>query len=279
MGVRRWVGALAAAASTAVMVAGPASAAAPAAPGAVAAPATVAAPDDRREIVGGRVAKPGAYPWMVHLSRGCGGALVAPRVVLTAAHCVRKSGYDSSITITAGASDLHSADAIRVKSRYVRRAPGFREAIKGDDWALIRLSEALDLPTLRVTTDATYDRGTFTTLGWGATREGASSQQRHLREVAVPYVSDRVCGKAYRGAGYDFANKEMLCAGDTRKGGVDACQGDSGGPLVRRDGAGGWVQVGVVSWGHGCARRNYPGVYTQLSTFAEDIASEVADLA
>lgn len=263
MGVQRWIGALAAAASAAVMVAGPASA---------------AAPDDRREIVGGTLAESGAYPWMVHLSRGCGGALIAPRVVLTAAHCVPGTGYDSSITVTAGASDLHSPDAVRVKSRYVRRAPAFREATKGDDWALIRLAEELDLPTLRVTADGAFDRGTFTVLGWGATREGSPSQQRHLREVAVPYVSDRACAKAYRDAGYGFVNKEMLCAGDTRKGGVDACQGDSGGPLVRRDNAGGWVQVGIVSWGHGCARRAYPGVYTQVSTFAADIAHEVDEL-
>ncbi|WP_213011408.1 trypsin-like serine protease, partial [Paractinoplanes toevensis] len=48
---------------------------------------------------------------------------------------------------------------------------------------------------------------------------------------------------------------------------VDTCQGDSGGPMVGRDAHGDWVQVGIVSWGLGCARDGYPGVYTQISTF------------
>lgn len=262
MGARRWVVAAAsAAAAVAVLVGGPA-AADPGAP----------------EIVGGTTAEPGEYPWMVRLSMGCGGALTAPRVVLTAAHCVKRTGRDSSITVTAGATDVHSSDAVRVKSVYVRRAPDFRDATEGDDWALIQLAEELDLPTLKLTTDRAYDRGTFTVLGWGATREGAPKPQRHLREVDVPYVSDRTCAAAYRDLGHGFAAKKMLCAGDTKHGGVDACQGDSGGPLVRRDEAGQWLQVGIVSWGYGCARSKYPGVYTQVSTFADEISREVADL-
>jgi secreted trypsin-like serine protease len=108
-------------------------------------------------------------------------------------------------------------------------------------------------------------------VGWGALREGGVLQRR-LRAARVPFVSDDKCRDAYKGAGYRFAADEMICAGNFRRGGVDSCQGDSGGPLVRRDRAGRWVQVGIVSWGHGCARPGFPGVYTQVSAFADAIA-------
>jgi secreted trypsin-like serine protease len=240
--------------------------------------APVPPPPPPTEIVGGELAEPDQFPWVVRLAGGCAGALTAPRVVLTAAHCVERTGYDSGITVVAGSVDQHSPDAIRVKSRYVIRAPGFRDATKGDDWALVQLAEELDLPLLPRTADGSYDRGTFTVMGWGSTREGSAAQQRYLRTVDVPYVSDRPCGRAYRDAGYPFVAGAMICAGDTRRGGVDACQGDSGGPLVRRDAAGEWIQVGIVSWGIGCARRDYPGVYTQISRYAETIDRKTREL-
>jgi secreted trypsin-like serine protease len=143
-------------------------------------------------------------------------------------------------------------------------------ATRGDDWAVIRLDRALDLPTVHPVADDRYDRGTFTVLGWGAVREGGVTQRR-LRAAAVPFVDDDDCEESYEWAGFRFVDDEMLCAGNFRRGGVDACQGDSGGPLVRRDDAGRWVQVGIVSWGHGCGRRGFPGVYTQLSRYGDDL--------
>jgi secreted trypsin-like serine protease len=228
------------------------------------------------EVVGGSTVDADRYPWMVRLSVGCGGSLIAPRYVLTAAHCVSRSGRTRSIVIIANVADLTSGRAIRVRSTEVRRARGFRSATRGDDWAIVRLERELDLPTVRTARDRSYDRGTFTVLGWGATREGGVIQRR-LRAAPVPFVDDDKCGDAYESAGHRFIEDEMICAGNFRRGGVDSCQGDSGGPLVRRDGAGRWVQVGIVSWGHGCGRPGFPGVYTQLSRFDGDIADAMRD--
>jgi len=225
------------------------------------------------EVVGGSAVSSGRYPWMVRLSVGCGGSLIAPRYVLTAAHCVPRSGRTRSIVVSAGAADLGSSRIVRVRSTEVRRAPGFRSATRGDDWAVVRLERALELPTVEPAPDRRYDRGTFTVLGWGATREGGSAQRR-LRAAPVPLVPDERCADAYEPA-FRFDAEEMLCAGDLRRGGVDACQGDSGGPLVRRGDGGRWVQVGIVSWGQGCGRRRFPGVYTQVSTYADEIEAAV----
>ncbi len=227
-------------------------------------PARADDPGPIREVVGGSAVPQGRFPWTVRLSMGCGGALTAPDVVLTAAHCVTGSGPDRSITVTAGAVDLQSARAITVRSVRVVQAPGFRDETRGDDWALVKLERRLALPVLRLTRGAGNDTGTFTVMGWGQTSETAVEQQRRLRFAEVSVVSDRTCAEAYGPAGVRLVTSESICAG---RRGVDTCQGDSGGPMVRRDSGGNWVQVGIVSWGLGCARAGYPGVYTQISTF------------
>lgn len=153
------------------------------------APASATAPEP---VVGGTRVAEGQYPFMVHLSQGCGGALYAKDIVLTAAHCVSGSGANTSITATAGSVDLQSPQAVHIKSTQVVQAPGYDG--KGKDWALVKLATPFDLPTLPTVTSTAYDKGTFTIAGWGSTSEDGA-QQRYLRQATVPYVSDAQCGR------------------------------------------------------------------------------------
>lgn len=224
------------------------------------------------KIVGGTPAEEGEYPFMVRLSMGCGGSMYAPDLVLTAAHCVGDSGPDDSITVTGGVNDLEDPAAVTAQSTEVSVAPGYNG--QGKDWALIKLDQELDLPTLNIAQDDSFNEGDFEIAGWGADQEGGN-QQQHLLKATVPFVDDETCGSAY---GSDFIAAEEICAGIVGTGGVDACQGDSGGPMFRKDDNDEWVQVGIVSWGQGCARPDYPGVYTEVGAFAADIEEAAAGL-
>ena len=102
----------------------------------------------------------------------------------------------------------------------------------------------------------------LTVAGWGTTTEGGQPSDVPLR-VRVPIVTNAQCNDAY-GTGSIAAG--MVCAGFP-DGQRDSCQGDSGGPLFGVDSNGQYVLVGVVSWGFGCARPGYPGVYTRVSAY------------
>ncbi|MFE1768380.1 S1 family peptidase [Streptomyces angustmyceticus] len=237
-----------------------------------AAPAPASAGSVHHQVVGGTKAGQGEFPFMVRLSMGCGGALYAKDIVLTAAHCVDGSGDNTSITATAGVVDLEDSAAVKVNSTKVLQAPGYDG--KGKDWALIKLAEPVDQPTLKIAENDKLNSGDFTIAGWGAEKEGGS-QQRYLLKATVPFVDDAACEKAY---GDQLTPGDEICAGKLDTGGTDTCQGDSGGPMFRKDDAGQWLQVGIVSWGEGCARPGKPGVYSEVSTFAADIEKAAGEL-
>jgi secreted trypsin-like serine protease len=234
------------------------------------------APDG--EIIGGTRADPHEYPFQVALlahdvqdrwaAQFCGGTLISPDTVLTAGHCVVGSRA-ADIDILAGTNRLLPGGGQRVPARAVRLHPGYDDNTLENDIAVIQLGVNLPYDTVAPAgpgQEALYAPGTVaTTIGWGDRdlRLDVQYYPLYLREVEVPIVSDQDCSAAYPS---ELFVDQMVCAGDMVDGGEDSCYGDSGGPLMVPEGDE-WLQVGVVSTGRGCARRPYPGIYTEVSAF------------
>jgi hypothetical protein len=147
--------------------------------------ATAAQPPST-DVVGGTRATQGEFPFMVRLSMGCGGALYTKQIVLTAAHCVSRTGSNTSITATVGVVDLQSTSAQKIRSTYVYQSPTYGTST-GGDWALIKLASPVSgLATMPIATTSAYNNGTFTVAGWGAAAVPAQGdrpvrRRRHLR--------------------------------------------------------------------------------------------------
>jgi secreted trypsin-like serine protease len=154
----------------------------------------------------------------------------------------------------------------------VRRHPGYLEgAALENDIAVIQLGTQLPYPTVEPAVagdEALYPADTMaTTIGWGDRDIRLNTQYYplYLREVEVPVVDDETCEMAYPG---EIVTEQSVCAGDMVDGGEDTCYGDSGGPLmIPQDDE--WLQIGITSTGRGCARRPYPGVYTEVSAYTD----------
>lgn len=238
--------------------------------------AIIASPGSAPAIVGGSNASAGEYPFMTAVFTGsspadgqyCGGSLVAPTLVLTAAHCVLElvdnaiSGLpidllDQKVKVHIGAVRLsEGGEQILVTRSTVHPNADLDMAVL----ELARASSFAPVDWARPSDAAAYEPGTLATVaGWGLTTEGGSGSDR-LRDAQVPVISDTKCANAYPGRTVPGTE---VCAGYD-EGGVDTCQGDSGGPMLVRDG-GEWLLVGITSWGHGCAQAGKPGVYAEVA--------------
>lgn len=250
-----------------------------------------AAPRGQASVVGGIPAQPGPLSSVAFVTSqtgadsamACSGTVVAPTVVLTAAHCVvdaatgnprAASGIAVSVgrverADTSGGQDLSAAD-VRVHPAYDARA------IRSDA-ALIFLSAAAAVAPVPLASPAEAAlaapgaRAAF--AGWGAISGSARDASSRLLTTTTTLLADDACRRLLGG---DFDAAVTLCAVDGPGFASSTCRGDSGGPLLLQRGDGAWVQAGITSWGSlGCDPR-VPQAFTRVSAISDWVAGQLA---
>lgn len=231
-------------------------------------------------IVGGGFASAGEYPYMAAVYLGspssgqfCGGTLIRPTIVITAAHCILGVPAPAVSGVLIGRTTLNGSGGEMIPAAGFVIHPAWNVGLNIFDIAAIKLTRASSAQPLpwATTADASFFAAgdTATVVGWGATSEGGSGSNS-LKEATVPIVSDASCTASY---GIQHVPSQHLCAGYPQ-GGTDTCQGDSGGPLMVRNASNQFILAGITSWGNGCARAGYPGVYSEvanLTTFIDAV--------
>jgi secreted trypsin-like serine protease len=269
-------------------------------------PSRVAEETCSTRIVGGVCTTQKKWPWQVALyfrdadglAFRCGGSLIAPNRVLTAAHCFEGDGGARAENWTA-ADNIEKMEYFQLpggaSSSAVSRIvvhEDYRPETHENDIAMLELASPLSAATLAVqtTSDPSLEAGRDATVtGWGVTRWVVKKKDKQgkpyladgetdaalrpdeflstdLREATLPLVDIADCEREYAPLKEGLVDGRNLCAG-LETGGRDSCQGDSGGPLMARTQSGEWRQIGVVSWGHFCARPGVAGIYTRTSAF------------
>lgn len=247
-------------------------------------------------IIGGRPTTITAAPWMAQLyfedaagnSYFCGGAVVAPSKIVTAAHCVDGIDYARTGAVVTGAHqvptstpsgglDLHGGELRGVYRQWQHEK--YDDRTLNNDVAVLTLNspvKAKPLPLIRPTDTALYKAGTDGRVyGWGRTSSTNPNSSSDVLKVAdADVVADSSCRTAY---GSGFIAGTMLCAGKPPTGSDSTsettCNGDSGGPLV----VGGRL-AGIVSWGdRDCSRLGKYGVYAKAGAFQAVLRNRIND--
>eukprot|EP00536_Pseudo-nitzschia_multiseries_P012537 jgi/Psemu1/326878/estExt_fgenesh1_pg.C_4850002 len=244
----------------------------------------------QRTIVGGVESEPHEFPYFIHLEGdcSCGGALIAPDLVLSAAHCFGWGCSKNQVPIHVGAQERGqlTGNAQKRMIKKVIKHPGYGGAFSTRfDYALAVLDTPVTIDESKFKLELNHDDNfpsdgaELIAMGFGTLSQNSDKSAKFLRNVTLPCISNEECSEYYKGK--EKIGDEMVCA-IVDGGGKDTCYGDSGGPLVERtynedDGTFVDIHVGIVSWGYGCAKAKYPGVYARTSNQIDWIKSTACD--
>nr|XP_027323621.1 ovochymase-2 isoform X4 [Anas platyrhynchos] len=239
-------------------------------------------------IIGGEEAVPYSWPWQVSIQISnehiCGGAVLAKEWVVTAAHCFNsKELYRDLWMVVTGLHDLTEQEYRQKRSvkQYIIH-PSFNKTTMDSDIALLQLAKPLEFnhyvrPVCLPAKDEVIQPSTVCIVtGWG-THEEDREKSKKLRQLEVPILVLDRCQTYYINLPSKVTQR-MICAGFPLEEGKDSCtQGDSGGPLVcpSEDDSRFYTLHGITSWGSGCGRKSYPGVYTNIAFFVDWIKQSV----
>ncbi|XP_067410127.1 transmembrane protease serine 9 [Emydura macquarii macquarii] len=222
------------------------------------------------KIVGGSGVARGEWPWQVSLwlrrkEHKCGAVLIADKWLLSAAHCFDVYSDPKMWVAFLGTPFLSGMDGRVEKIFRIYKHPFYNVYTLDYDVALLELATSVRFtsaikPICLPDNSHVFREGArcFIT-GWGATKEGGL-MSKHLQKAAVNVIGDQACKKFYP----IQISSRMVCAGFPQ-GAVDSCSGDAGGPLACKEPSGRWFLAGITSWGYGCARPYFPGVYTKVT--------------
>eukprot|EP00092_Neocalanus_flemingeri_P028964 GFUD01031447.1.p1 GENE.GFUD01031447.1~~GFUD01031447.1.p1 ORF type:complete len:524 (-),score=108.55 GFUD01031447.1:89-1660(-) len=249
-------------------------------------------------IIGGEDADPGEFPWQVSLARMssgrphliCGGTLISSRSVLTASHCLKLSASNYQVWLGKMSSLLDVEECHQQKFVVMKyfKHPDFNPTTLRNDVAIVSILSPYGqgarwtdwvLPACLPSSQHAdlYKEGLKGQVsGWGLLDEEDTAMASKLQHVTVPIIRQDRCEESY--SGLTSLHESQICAG-LSGGGKDACAGDSGGPFVVRDSVTRRYYVtGVVSFGYGCGRGAYPGVYTRVEKFIPWVLEQVVKI-